>query len=740
MIIQFRHRRLIHLFMFLLWPFLVWGSAPLDENGESPSNPSAITAAQGVLSRLLPKHASHFDFVAIPPEDGGRDVFEIESLDDKIILRGNNGVSLCSALNWYLKYYGHADVSWNGIQVNLSEVLPKVPRKIRQVSPHRFRYFFNYCCFGYSMPWWDWEQWEFMIDWMALNGINMPLAVTGQEATWQAVMRQWGVSEKAIQGFLAGPPYLPFGWMGCLDGWGSPLSQDWIDRHAELQKRILARERELGMTPVLQGFTGHVPEAIREKFPDVKLHKIQWIEWNTSFIDPLDPQFGQVGKTFLDQQTRDYGTNHLYAADTFIEMSPPSNDPTFLQTMGKSLSETLTSADPDAVWVMQGWIFYNNAKFWQPPQSKAFLSGVPNDRMILLDLFCDVNPVWNKTESFYGKPWIWCILQNFGNTISLSGPLPRIQAEMQKAMSAPDRGRLSGIGMIQEGLDYNPVVFDFMTEMAWHEPQTVDLEQWIEDYAHRRYGRSLPSAQKAWRLLLEAVYNDTHSPNSIITTRPSFNANETLSPARPSEKLIDAWGELLSCTDSFKEVDTFRFDLVNVTRQILSDLAQDQYSQIKAAYRDKNLERFRAETYDFLQLFNDLDETLATRQEFLLGKWIEDAKRWGNNDEERRTYEWNARNMISLWGDAKSSLHDYARKEWSGLIKGFYQVRWKMFFNRLEKSLVEGTAFDNEAFLQDVQQWEESWTHQDDSYLPRPIGDSIDVAIRMHQKYGKEVK
>ncbi|GAG47398.1 unnamed protein product, partial [marine sediment metagenome] len=72
------------------------------------------------------------------------------------------------------------------------------------------------------MAWYDWSQWERLIDWMALNGINMPLSVTGQEAVWQAVCKRLGMSDGQIDEFLAGPPYLPFQWMGCLDGWGGP--------------------------------------------------------------------------------------------------------------------------------------------------------------------------------------------------------------------------------------------------------------------------------------------------------------------------------------------------------------------------------------------------------------------------------------------------------------------------------------------------------------------------------------
>lgn len=38
-----------------------------------------------------------------------------------------------------------------------------------------------------SYVWWDWKRWEKEIDWMALQGVNLPLAFTGQEAIWQKV-------------------------------------------------------------------------------------------------------------------------------------------------------------------------------------------------------------------------------------------------------------------------------------------------------------------------------------------------------------------------------------------------------------------------------------------------------------------------------------------------------------------------------------------------------------------------
>ena len=144
------------------------------------STDSSIEATKDLLDRLLPayQHKNVFKFEIIP-QDEGRDVFEIETRRGSVIIRGNNSVSMAMGLNWYLKHYCHCHVSWCGNQLNLPDPLPEVMEKVRRTAWAKYRYFLNYCCFGYSLPWWDFSQWERLIDWMALNGVNTPLAVTG---------------------------------------------------------------------------------------------------------------------------------------------------------------------------------------------------------------------------------------------------------------------------------------------------------------------------------------------------------------------------------------------------------------------------------------------------------------------------------------------------------------------------------------------------------------------------------
>ena len=46
--------------------------------------------------------------------------------------------------------------------------------------------------------------------------------------------------------------------------------------------------------------------------------------------------------------------------------------------------------------------------------------------MIILDLQAELAPVYARTESFYGQPFIWCMLHNFGGTMELYGALDNI--------------------------------------------------------------------------------------------------------------------------------------------------------------------------------------------------------------------------------------------------------------------------------------------------------------------------
>ena len=698
--------------------------AALPARGVSPQE-----AASKLVERLFPGRSQEFVFQTIPPQ-AGQDVFELESRDGKVVIRGNSALSMAVGLNWYLKYYGHCNVSINGRQLNLSSPLPPVQKRFRLASWARSRYLLNYCTFGYVKPWWDWAQWERFIDWMALNGVNMPLAVTGQEGVWQAVCRKLGMTDTEIEAFLPGPPYLPFCWMGCLDGHGGPLPKDWTARHVELGQKILARERELGITPVLQGFTGHIPRALVKKFPGTKAERIHWIEFDTYMLDPQDPLFQKVATLFIEEQARLFGSDHLYDADSFIEMSPPNGDLKYLAGIGRAIYEGMAKADPKAVWLLQGWTFMNQAQFWKQDRIKAFLDAVPNDRMLVLDLFCECTPVWNTTQGFYGKPWVWSFVYNFGDTTVLggSGPLERLN-DLAGVRKHPLGRKVRGVGVMMEGYGHSPLVFDLMYEMAWRDD--VDLAAWMREYPRFRYGRYNADAESAWQVLRAGIYNRGIGGQTILTAFPAVGRQYTRYPAAP---LARAWELLLHAATDLGGTETYRHDLVNIARQALSNHAGQLYARTMAAYKAKDTAAFWKSSQEFLQLIYDIDELAATNGQFLLGTWIEDAKRWGQTDAERARLEWNARRVLTLWGRTPA-LRDYAWKEWSGMLSGFYAKRWELFFQRQLQALQANRPFDQDACHAELLKLEDHWASQTERYPSKSHGDSVQVAGRLFEKY-----
>jgi alpha-N-acetylglucosaminidase len=702
-----------------------------------------IAASYALIKRVIPKQSSAFVVEQLATED--KDAFEIESHKDKIILRGTNGVSVASALYEYLTNYAHCLVTWNGVNLNLPLKLPAVKTRVHKKTPYQYRYYLNYCTFNYSMSWWDWDRWQKEIDWMALHGINMPLALTGQEYTWYEVYKSMGFSDADLNEFFCGPAYFSWFWMGNLDGWGGPLPLSWMQSHRDLQQEILQRERDLGMKPILQSFTGHVPPSFQKHFPASKLKITNWKNGfaDTYILDTEDPLFAEIGQKFIETQTRLYGTDHLYSADTFNENEPPTNDTTYLSALSSRVYQAMSNADPKATWVMQGWLFYSDRKFWNAPQIKALLDAVPNKHMIILDLAAEIEPVWKRTDAFYGKPWIWNMLHNFGGNIVLFGRMNEVANGPAAALKDPKSKQLEGIGLTMEAIEQNPALYELMAANTWQD-KPINLNEWIKQYQLNRYGHINKHTEQAWKVLRNTVYSGGNiirdGSESIITGRPTLDSitvwTRTTFNYKPKD-LLPAWDAMIKAVPTCSNSDGFRYDLVDVTRQVLANYALPLQSRWVNAYRKKDISGFKKYSLEYLQLISDMDALLATRKDFLLGPWLADARNQGNIMDEKDLYERNARDLITLWGDANSPLHEYSCRQWSGLLNGFYKVRWEKFFTLLEDVLQQGKEADLKGFDHTISQWEWQWVNSHKSYPLQASGNSVSQANIIYNKYRK---
>ena len=730
--------------------------------------------ADDLLNRIDKGAAAKFKTVLVKSD---KDFFEIDQArtrkgnstsaasksatgkNNPIIIRGNSWVNIAVGINWYLKHHAGIHISWNNMNVKLPAVLPVVKQKERHETDLKLRYNFNYCTFSYTMAFWDWNRWQKEIDWMALHGINMPLAAVGTESVWRNMLLKLGYSEEEVGKFIAGPAFLAWWEMNNLEGWGGPLPLGWYKQQEALQKKILARMKEMGMKPVLPGYCGMVPHDAKQK---LGLNVTDAGRWNSyqrpANLSPTDSRFAEIADLYYKELTRLYGKSDYYSMDPFHESG---NDAAVdYGKAGEALMSAMKRANPHAIWVVQGWN--------ENPRPQMIANLKVGD-LLVLDLFSESRQNFedfctgentsgtekkdsgtSKKEGIYGKhQWLFCLLENFGGNVGLHGRMDQLLNNFYLATGKKDTPKqensslltlhssLKGWGFTMEGSENNPVMFELMSELPWR-AEKITKEDWIREYCYARYGVHDATIEKAWTLLAQSIYNcpkgniqqGTHE--SIFCARPSQNCYQVstwslMSNYYDPEDTRQAAILLTSVAEKYRGNNNFEYDLVDICRQALADQGRKQYLKTMADYKSFSRQDFKKDSDRFLKMILLQDKLLGTRQEFLLGHWIEEARNLGKTAEEKDLYEWNARVQITTWGNRicadNGGLHDYGHKEWQGLLKDFYYLRWSTFM----KSLASQLSLQNTPQI-DWYGLEEPWTLQKSPYSSKAEGSPIDVA------------
>lgn len=685
------------------------------------------------ISRVAKDKASLFETRLIEKENGLEHI-EIKSEGEKVVISGSSQNAIGYAFNWYLKNYLNNQFAKGVTNVQIPDQLPPLDGVVNLSAPFQMRYYLNYCTYNYSMSWWTWEDWERELDFMALHGINMPLAVLGYEKVYYNTLMRLGYSESEILDFVPGPGYTAWWLMGNLQGYGGRVSKAWIDQQAEIQQKVVSRMRALDMKPVFHGFYGMMPVDAADKFPDNKfINSGTWASFERPLIiDPTDTLFQYTADIYYEELEKLYGQAEYYGGDPFHEGASGAN--VDLAEAGKIIQQTMIDQYPNADWVLQNW---------DKNPSDYLLSGMRGDHLVVLDLFGETKPGWRTRGCFGDKKWIWCSINNFGNKVGIHGKPDSIAIAPIAALNIASCSRnLIGIGTIMEGSDYNASNYELTYDMAWRST-SPKVSDWFSSYAKSRYGGTYAKADSSWQLLYQSSFAPPSSQEEQV---------EPLICARPSleVKHVATWGStnihydpsnvqraakyLLSCSEALADKETFRYDLVDVTRQAMSDLAHVRYEAMVEAYLSKDREAFDRESKSFIALQYDLDRLLLTRGEFSLWKWIDDARNIATSKEESDLFEFNARRLITLWGTEASSgsLHDYAAKLWGGMIATFYTKRWEMFVAGLSEQ------FDGKplAAAIDFYGFEDQWTKQSTPATQAiTTGDEVSVATFMINKY-----
>ena len=694
----------------------------------------ATSPVKALLERIDKGASQRF---VIEQKSGDRDFFELDYQDGKPVVRGNNAISIATGINWYLKYYAGIHLCWGNMHAKLPAVLPEVPSTERHETDMKLRYDFNYCTHSYTMAFWDWNRWEEEIDWMVLHGINMPLCATGMGSVWRNVLLKCGYSKAEINEFVAGPAFQSWWLMNNLEGWGGPNPDRWYDSQMKLQQRIIKRMREWGIKYVLPGYSGMVPANAREKLGLKVADPGKWCGYRRpAFLQPEDPAFARIAALYYQELTRLYGKADYYSMDPFHEGGNVQG--VHLATAGKAIWQSMKAVNRNAIWVIQAW--------GACPYDEMIQALPPGD-MVVLDLFSESRPQWGDPHSsWYRKngfgqhDWLYCMLLNFGGNVGLFGKMRHVADAFYHAKKSRFGQTLKGIGLTMEGSENNPVMFELLTELPWRS-QRFNVDGWLQGYLKARYGKVDPKVDKAWRLLANSVYacpassvqQGTHE--SVFCARPSMHVYQVSSWSEMKDyyqpmEVIKAAQLMTEVADSYKGVRNYEYDLVDIVRQAVAEKGRMVYAVLQAAYKAHDQQLFEATARRFLHLIMQQDRLLSTDPLFSVGRWIGDARRMGITEQEKDLYEWNARVQVTTWGNRAAAdeggLHDYAHKEWSGLLRDFYYKRWQLYLAEVHNRLCE-----NQPKKIDFYAVEESWTLQHNHYAEQPNGDPVQVATEV---------
>lgn len=699
--------------------------------------PAHEKAIADFLDRIGGQGASQRFVTLLDPSvagDDGQERFIISaSADGRPSVTGSSLSAITRGIGWYLNHYADINLTWNNPTADLAGAtlpLPAVPEI--HTSRADYRYYLNYCTFSYSMSTFTWERWQQEIDWMALHGINLPLQIIGLDAVWRRMLTtDYGYTPEEADAFIAGPCYQAWWGMNNLEGWGGPNPDWWYTRQEDLARKIIERERELGIEPVFPGFAGTVPSTFTAKTSIPALNQGGWCGFvRPDLLDPTSEEFAGVAGSYYRHLADVMGPGRFYSMDPFHEGANISAFRDKIADAYLSIYKAMDAAAPDSSkWVIQQWQ-------WAPYQFNALL--VPEGRLIVLDLFSDGRP--QNLDRYRGHETVWCSLPNFGARTGMTGRLASTIDSYFNTVDS-DSCNLRGIGATPEGIEQTPAAYDLLFELPWLETRP-DLSEWITAYSTSRYGQANPSAAAAWLLLANGPYNcpgALQGPHeAIVCARPALDI-----------KAVSSWGgsdihynpgdvveaAYLLLNSGLHESANYNYDLTDIARQALTDYSKLLLAEIKTAHESGDTALFASRRDAFLQLILDIDELLSANPDFMIGRWTESVRAIANEipgttDADRDWLEKdNARTLITTWGpripSEQGGLRDYSYREAGGILRDLYYKRWKTWFDR-------GMTEPEDGWF--AMEWD--WAHNDPTRYPTsPVGSTREIVSRLLHKY-----
>ena len=575
-----------------------------------------------------------------------------------------------------------------------------------EAAPPPLRIAYNYCTLSYTFAYYSDAEWDVEIDRLAKAGYNVALVIDGTFKVWQATLRELGVSEEEIAKFIPDETARAWWLMDNLYGEGGPLDQKTIDEDGARGRRICAKMRAKGIEPILQGFYGmwiDCPNAVRTS----GLRIIPQGRWQCytrpPMIDPTCPAFAKIAAVWYRNLEKVYGFKPKYLAGDLFHEGGKSKG-VDVTAAARAVQRAQQAAFPGVTWVVQGW---------QRNPTPALLAGL-DPTLTLIEALAPQMNAFDKDDAVcnyqWGDfPWVWCEVLNFGGKHGLHGNLKTF-ARLGRAAKGKGAKTFRGYGSLSEGFFTNPVCYDLFEEMMMRpvgsEMTDEELVAWLDNWVDSRYGLSnsqlpTPNSQlqtlrsqlrEAWKLLAETVYacpRDHGGPfENLICAKPAWDVTRASSwgpksgPWYDSAKLEKALGLMkkgassLGIRSNRSPWSPLDADVYDVERQVRAN----RFRSLLPKMKESPEARKEAEKIFASICGEDISDVPP---EFRLATYENRARARAG---ERGVKAW--RRMITTWSDdakfGRSSLADYAQREYAELMREYYIPRWREFLQKAE--------------------------------------------------------
>ena len=643
----------------------------------------AFPAAQGVLRRFAGEGvAEKFAFARMEADEPQA---EVAARDGKILIRATDENRAAAAVGRYIREVAKGHWSRSGNRVPTDWPLPEKPIKVKAVLPHLHAY--NYCVFSYSFAFYGEEEWRANIDRLALSGFTSALVPTGNMKVWQLFLRDTGFSEAQIAAFI--PDETAQSWVNCgvMEGVGAPFPSERIDEEAHLGRWIVKEMRALGIEPMLQGFTGLLPNSSTNvlcgaKWPDARIYdQGRWAGGlkRPVLLDATTDAYAKLAKMWYRRLYEVYGISdpRYFVGNLFSEggVAKGVDCPRIAAAMQREQQK----ASPGALWCIS---------CWGAAPRQDLLNGLNPEltRIIVLDRNMANGGVFPRG---FGKiTWIWGELLNFGGNEGMYGGMNAL-LNLGGHLKGPNGATLRGYALESEGLDSDPVFYDLFTDLFFRpgatgttgvSPVANTLDHWLAGYAERRYGIRDPRIAEALSILARSIWNVNRMQEgcseTVFCARPKWDVKKSSSWAtrekmyydpQEVEKAARLYLAVALERSELLKLPTFRFDFTDVFRQVLSDRG------VALVPRLKGEPAARAE---FLALIRKMDALLACTEAFRLDTHEARARKRAGERGVR-----SLRRLFTTWIERpNSNLNDYAHHQFAGLLSNYYLKRWEAFF------------------------------------------------------------